>query len=59
IAAQGFVLTPGRFVGAADVVDDGEVFEEVFARLKSKLDAQTTEGRRLDDEIARQLRRLG
>lgn len=59
IAAQGFVLTPGRFVGAADVEDDGEPFEQVFARLKGELEAQTAEGRRLDDEIAKQLGRLG
>lgn len=59
IEAQGFVLTPGRYVGAAEVEEDGEPFEEAFARLSAELEAQTAEGRRLDDEIARQLRRLG
>ena len=28
IAAHGYVLTPGRYVGAEDAEDDGEPFEE-------------------------------
>ena len=30
---HGFVLTPGRYVGAEDVEDDGEPFEEKMGRL--------------------------
>ena len=36
IAAHGFVLTPGRYVGAEDVEDDGEPFEEKMGRLAGK-----------------------
>ncbi|MGC9237907.1 MAG: type I restriction-modification system subunit M, partial [Thiomonas sp.] len=35
IRKHGYVLTPGRYVGAADVQDDGEPFEEKMARLSS------------------------
>ncbi|MDE8345214.1 MAG: class I SAM-dependent DNA methyltransferase [Acidocella sp.] len=40
ISAQGFVLTPGRYVGAADVEDDEVPFEERFAALNATLEAQ-------------------
>ena len=34
IAAHGYVLTPGRYVGAEEVEDEGEPFEEKMERLK-------------------------
>jgi type I restriction enzyme M protein len=33
IATHGYVLTPGRYVGAEEVEDDGEPFGEKMARL--------------------------
>ena len=33
IAAHGYVLTPGRYVGAEEVEDDGEPFNEKMPRL--------------------------
>jgi len=51
IEKHGFVLIPGRHVGAEDVEDDGEPFAEKFARLKAKLEEQFAEGRRLEEEI--------
>ena len=33
IRSHGHVLTPGRYVGAEEVEDDGEPFEEKMARL--------------------------
>ena len=33
IRTHGYVLTPGRYVGAADVEDDGEPFEQKMKRL--------------------------
>ena len=59
IEKNGFVLTPGRYVGAADIEDDGEGFEEKMRRLTGLLRQQQEEGARLDQQIAENLRRLG
>jgi type I restriction enzyme M protein len=60
IEKNGFVLTPGRYVGAADVEDDGEAFEEKMKRLTALLkQQQQEEGAKLDQQIAENLRRLG
>ena len=40
IKTHGYVLTPGRFVGAEDELDDGQPFEERFATLQEKLEEQ-------------------
>jgi type I restriction-modification system DNA methylase subunit len=59
IRQQGYVLTPGRYVGAEAVEEDGEQFEQVMARLVAQLAEQTAQARRLDDVIARNLEELG
>ena len=51
IAKHSFVLTPGRYVGAGAVEDDGEPFEEKFTRLMGDLRDQFAEGRRLEKDI--------
>jgi type I restriction enzyme M protein len=56
---NGFVLTPGRYVGAADVEEDGEAFEEKMKRLTTLLKQQQDEGAKLDAAIARNLAWLG
>ena len=43
IRTHDYVLTPGRYVGAEDVEEDGEVFEEKMERLTTKLFNQFTE----------------
>ena len=40
IAAHGHVLTPGRYVGAEEIEDDGDPFEEKMPRLVTELHAQ-------------------
>ena len=59
IAGHGFVLTPGRYVGAEDVEDDGEPFEEKIKRLTAKLEEQFKEGARLQTKIRKELLRFG
>ena len=59
IAKQGHVLTPGRYVGAEEVEDDGEPFEEKMARLTKELASEFAEGTRLEGEIRENLRGLG
>jgi type I restriction enzyme M protein len=59
VAGHGFVLTPGRYVGAEDVEDDGEPFEEKMKRLTAKLREQQAGAAKLDAAIAANLRELG
>ena len=59
IEKNGFVLTPGRYVGAADVEEDGEAFDEKMKRLTTLLKQQQEEGAKLDQQIARNLAWLG
>nr|ART37330.1 E286 [uncultured bacterium] len=59
IAAHGFVLTPGRYVGAEEVADDGEPFEEKMPRLIAELHAQFAESATLEEAIKANLKGLG
>jgi type I restriction enzyme M protein len=59
IASHQFVLTPGRYVGAEEVEDDGEPFDDKMKRLVSTLEQQFAEGARLEKEIRKNLRGLG
>jgi type I restriction enzyme M protein len=59
IAAHGHVLTPGRYVGAEEVEDDGEPFEEKMTRLVAGLNAQFAESAKLEQAIKANLRGLG
>ena len=54
-----YVLTPGRYVGAAAEEDDGEPFAEKMARLTAQLKAQFEESNRLEGEIKKNLAGLG
>ena len=58
IEKNSFVLTPGRYVGAAKEEDDGEPFDEKMKRLTSLLKEQQEEGVKLDQQIAANLRRF-
>lgn len=53
-----YALTPGRYVGAADIEEDGEPIEEKIARLKNELFAQFEESKRLTAVVREQLRRI-
>ena len=59
IAAHGHILTPGRYVGMEDTVDEDEPFSEKMARLTSKLEEEFAESARLEAMIRRNLRGLG
>jgi type I restriction enzyme M protein len=59
IRRHGHILTPGRYVGAAEVEDDGEPFEEKMQRLVVQLLHQQGEASRLDDAIVANLKELG
>ena len=59
IATHGHVLTPGRYVGAEDVADDGEPFEEKMPRLVAELESQFAESAKLEQAIKANLMGLG
>ncbi len=59
IRQHGHILTPGRYVGAADVEDDGEPFEVKMARLTAELRAQTADSAKLDTLIWANLEEIG
>jgi type I restriction enzyme M protein len=59
IAAHGYVLTPGRYVGAEEVEDDGEPFAEKMPRLVAELRAQFDESAKLEKAIRASLLGFG
>lgn len=59
IEKHGFVLTPGRYVGAEEQEDDGEPFDQKMQRLVAQLRAQQAEAKKLDAAIAANLKELG
>ena len=55
IRKHGYVLTPGRFVGTEDEIDDGVPFEERFAALKVKLEEHFLAGSLLQTKIVKSI----
>jgi type I restriction enzyme M protein len=58
IQEQGYVLTPGRYVGAAELEEDDEPFEQKMARLTQELEAQFEESEKLEEAIRVNLKRV-
>ena len=59
IISHGHVLTPGRYVGAEDIEDDGEPFEHKMSRLTAELAGQFAESAKLEAAICKNLQGLG
>ncbi|MDY0171215.1 MAG: type I restriction-modification system subunit M N-terminal domain-containing protein [Thermoguttaceae bacterium] len=59
IRHHGHILTPGRYVGAAEVEDDGEPFDEKMQRLTNTLAAQFKPSAKLEKAIVKNLASLG
>ncbi len=59
IASHGHVLTPGRYVGAEEVEDDGEPFDAKMKRLVGELNSQFAESAKLEQAIKQCLEGLG
>ncbi len=59
IKANDYVLTPGRYVGAAAIEDDGVPFEVKMRELSQTLLSQMDESERLDNAIRQNLAELG
>lgn len=58
IKAADYALTPGRYVGAAEVEDDGEPIDAKIERLRKELLAAFDESARLEKLVRDQLERL-
>lgn len=58
IRSHGYVLTPGRYVGAEELEEDNEPFDEKMKRLTARLEEQFAEGARLETTIKANLRNL-
>jgi type I restriction-modification system DNA methylase subunit len=58
VRAAGYALTPGRYVGAPTVGDDGEPVAEKISRLAKDLLAALDESARLDDVVREHVERL-
>ncbi len=59
ITEHGHVLTPGRYVGAEEVEDDDEPFEDKMQRLTAELNEQFAESAMLENAIRSNLEGLG
>ena len=58
ICSHGYVLTPGRYVGAEEIEDDGEAFSEKMKRLTATLETQFAESAKLEKAIRQNLKGL-
>ena len=55
IEKNGWVLTPGRYVGSEEIEEDGVPFQEKFEKLKHELFMLFDKGLKLTDEIKKNL----
>lgn len=56
IARNGYVLTPGRYVGVPDEEDDGVPFKDKMEKLTGELKKYFKEGRELEKQIEENLK---
>jgi type I restriction enzyme M protein len=59
VRKHGHILTPGRYVGAEDVEEDAEPFDEKMKRLTGELSGQFKKSNDLEAEIKKNLKGLG
>ena len=59
IEEQGFVLTPGRYVGIEEKEDDGETYDEKMTRLCKELKGIFEDSNNAELNIKKQLKGIG
>lgn len=59
IAQHGYALTPGRYVGAEEIEEDDEAFNEKMERLTALLTKQIAKGAELDAVIREKFKEIG
>lgn len=58
IQKHGYVLTPGRYVGITDAIDDGIPFADKMAQLTATLKEQMAQEEQMNEEIKKQLKKI-
>lgn len=59
VSKQDYILTPGRYVGIEEQVDDGEAFEEKMGRLTAELSELFNKSHELEKGIKEKLGAIG
>lgn len=59
IAAQDYILTPGRYVGVEEQILDDEPFDDKMKRLTNELSEMFAQSHRLETEIREKLKSIG
>lgn len=59
VKSHNYVLTPGRYVGAEEVEDDGEGFDDKMKRLTEQLAEQFKDSDKLEKQIQKNLGHIG
>ncbi len=59
IAAQDYILTPGRYVGIEEKQEDDEPFEQKMNRLTSELSGMFAKSHELEDQIRKNRGAIG
>jgi type I restriction enzyme M protein len=59
VEKNGFVLTPGRYVGTDIIEEDDEVFDEKMGRLTKELKEQFFKSKELEFQIKKNLKAIG
>ncbi|EGO7852005.1 N-6 DNA methylase [Enterococcus faecalis] len=59
VKQQDYILTPGRYVGLEDEIEDSEPFEEKMERLTTLLSEQFIQSHQLEEDIRKALGGIG
>ncbi|WP_368742564.1 type I restriction-modification system subunit M [Enterococcus casseliflavus] len=59
VKAQDYILTPGRYVGLEEKIEDSEPFEEKMERLTTLLSEQFIQSHQLEEDIRKALGGIG
>ena len=59
VEKNGYVLTPGRYVGSDYIEEDDEVFEEKMTKLTKELSEQFKKSKELEERIKKNLKGIG
>ena len=59
IAAQDYILTPGRYVGIEDAIWDDEPFDDKMKRLTTELSSMFEQSHELEEDIRQKLGAIG